>query len=125
MKRLATLIFLIPFTAGCIGLIVGGAGAAGAYAWINGNLSRNYKQPMETTLEGVLSALRVLRLNITERKHDAFDGYVTAKMVKGKNVRITLERWTNSETRVTVRVGALGDRDVAMKIHEQIESELR
>ena len=125
MKRLVAILLLAPFSAGCFWLVAGGAGAAGAYAWINGNLSRNYKQPMETTWEGSLHALRTLKLKVTSQKHDAFNGYIKVKMVKGDEMKLTLERWTSHETKVTIRVGALGDRDVSMRVHEQIEKQLR
>lgn len=125
MRRMVAILLLAPFSAGCFWLVAGGAGAAGAYAWINGNLSRNYKQPMETTWEGSLHALRKLKLKVTEQKHDAFNGYIKVKLVKGDVVKLSLERWTNNETKVTVRVGALGDRDISMRVHEQIEKELR
>ncbi len=125
MRRTVAILLLAPFFAGCFWLVAGGAGVAGAYAWINGNLSRNYKQPIETTWKGSLRALRKLKLKVTERKHDAFNGYIKAELVKGDVVKLSLERWTNNETRVIVRVGMLGDRDISMRVHEQIEKELR
>ncbi len=125
MKRLSAAILLVPFVAGCLWAVAGGAGAAGAYAWVNGNLSRNYKQPIETAWEGSMHALRVMRLKVVDQKHDGFNGYITVKMVKGDNISVKLKRWTAQETKITIRVGVLGDRDVSMTLHDQIEKELR
>ena len=125
MRRILVLSFLLPLLSGCFWMMAGGAGAAGAYMWLNGELSRNYKQPMETTWEGTLHALRTLRLPVEEKKHDAFYGYIKAKMAKGKTLSVTLERWTDVETKVTVRVGALGDKEVSRRVHEEISRSLK
>lgn len=124
MKRLAV-VFLCATLSGCVWAVAGGAGAAGAYFWVKGNLERNYHQPLATAWEGTLHATRVLRLKVVSQEHDAFNGYINAKMAKGEDVRIKLERWTDTETRITVRVGALGDEAVSRKIHKEIEKALR
>ena len=125
MKRLVAILLLVPFSAGCFWMVAGGAGAAGAYVWNKGGLTRNYKQPMETTLEGTLHALRKLKLKITDQKSDAFNGYIKAEMAQGKVLKVKLESWTSNETRVTVRVGTMGDHKVSVRVHEQIEKELK
>ncbi len=118
-------ILLVPFAAGCFWAVAGGIGAVGGYAWVNGNLSRNYQQPIETAWEGTMHAIRVLKLKVVDQKHDAFNGYITVKMAKGDIISVKLERWTAQETKITIRVGALGDRDVSMTLHDQIEKELK
>jgi len=125
MRRLIAITLLAPLMSGCFWIVAGGAGAAGTYVWVNGNLSRNYRQPMETTWEGTLHALRVLRLPVEERKHDAFYGIIKARLARGEELRVTLERWTDTETKVTVRAGALGDRNVSERVHEEIDKALR
>ena len=114
----------IPLFLGCQVLALGGAGVVGAYAWINGNLTRNYAQPLETAWEGTMHAVRTLRLNVVKQKRDAFNGLIDIELVKGDPMRISLERWTDRETRITVRVG-LGDREVSIRVHEEIARSLK
>lgn len=116
----------LPFMSGCFYLVAGGTGAAGTYVWLNGSLARNYKQPLETAWEGSLHALRVLRMPVEEKRHDAFYGVIKARMAKGDEVlKVTLERWTERETKITVRAGVLGDRKISEGVHEEIERALK
>jgi hypothetical protein len=89
-------------------------------------LSRNYNQPLETAWEGTKHALNSLRFKTTNQSVDSHYGKITANPEWGdEKIIVSLEKWTNSETRVTVRVGALGDRDRSEKIHGEIEKALR
>lgn len=108
---------------GCLWMVAGGA--AGAYLWSEGNLVRHYAQPLSTTWEGARFALRGLGLAVEEQKIDQHQGRLTAKQGNGVPVMVTLERWTDRETRVSVRVGALGDRAGSERVHEAIARALR
>lgn len=126
MKKVFFAVAITALTASCAFVFVGSAGVAGAYAWSHGELSRNYRQPLETAWEGAKHALRSLRITITNQSMDPHYGKITAKPEKGdEKITVSLEKWTNSETRVTVRVGALGDRERSEKIHSEIEKALR
>lgn len=126
MRRLLAALIVMPLVSGCFWAVAGGAGAAGTYVWMNGNLSRNYTQPMETAWEGTLHALRVLQLPVEERKHDAFFGVIKARMAKRDEImKITLERWTDTETKISVRAGVFGDRKISERVHEEIEKALK
>jgi len=108
---------------GCLWMVAGGA--AGAYLWSEGNLVRHYSQPISTAWEGARFALRDLGLAVEEQKIDSHQGQLTAKRSNGVPVMVTLERWTERETRVSVRVGALGDRAESERVHEAIARALR
>ncbi|MBI4666587.1 MAG: DUF3568 family protein [Nitrospinae bacterium] len=125
-KKLALLALVMAPLYGCVALVAGGAGAAGAYMWTHGNLTRNYHQPMETTWEGALHALSVLNLPVIEQEHDKFNGRIKAKMaVKNDQLIIIMERWTDNETKVTVRAGPLGNRGISERVHEEIARALK
>jgi hypothetical protein len=126
MKRLVFAMLMTAFTESCALVMVGSAGVAGAYGWSQGNLSRNYRQPIATAWEGSKHALGVLRLKVEEQKIDAHYGKIVAAIPdKEETATISLEKWTNAETRISVRVGVIGDRAKSEKIHEEIEKALR
>ena len=126
MKRLVAIMIMVPFLSGCYVFLAGGAGAVGAYAWVKGTLSRNYKQPFETTWEGTLFAVRKLGFDVKDSRHDQHYGIIKATMPStGGVVSVALERWTSRETKVSVRVGTLGDRSVSLHLHEEIGKALR
>jgi hypothetical protein len=126
MKKLVFAALLTAFTGSCAFVMVGSAGMAGAYAWSQGELSRNYRQPLATSWEGVKHALSVSRLTVEEQAIDPHYGKIVASAPGGEEqVTVSLEKWTKTETRVTVRMGVMGDRAKSERIHEEIEKALR
>lgn len=126
MKKLLLIAALAALTGSCAVVMVGSAGAAGAYGWSQGELGRNYRQPIATAWEGVKHSLGVLRLTVEEQKINDYSGkIVAASHERDEAITVSLEKWTNTETRVSVRVGVIGDRAKSEKIHEEIEKALR
>lgn len=126
MKKLCFAALLMAFTGSCALVMVGSAGMVGAYGWSQGELSRNYRQPLATAWEGSKHALGVLRLTVAEQKINSHTGKIVASYpVKEEAVTVNLEKWTNVETRISVRVGLIGDRAKSERIHEEIEKAMR
>lgn len=126
MKKILALIIAAQTLSGCFWFVAGGAGAAGAYIWSRGALTRHYHQPFETTWEGTMHALRVMNLKVEESKKDNYDGVIKTKMPGGKEkLVISLEKWTDRETRVTVRAGVPGDKAFSERTHEEIAKALK
>lgn len=126
MRKLILAAMLMAFTGSCAFVLAGSAGMAGAYAWSQGELSRNYRQPLVTAWEGVKHALNVSKLVVEEQTVDSHYGKMTANTPgKEEKVTVSLEKWTKTETRITVRVGVMGDRPKSERIHEEIEKALR
>jgi len=126
MKKLVLAALLSAFTGSCALALAGSAGVAGAYGWSHGELARNYRQPLETTWEGAKHAINVLRLTVGEQTLNGHYGKIVAKTPgKDEKTIISLEKWTKTETRVTVRVGLIGDRPQSEHIHEEIAKALR
>ncbi len=125
LQRFTIAIILGVSLSGCVALTAGGVGAAaGAYVWVNGNLHRHYTAPFESTWDSALTALDRMGYEVVDKSHDEYEGEITAQITKNEGVQVTLERWTNAETRVTVRVGALGDKDISTAIHDEINKAL-
>jgi len=125
VKKLMASFFIAPLMAGCVFMVAGGAGVAGAYIWKEGNLARHYTAPMEMCWDATMTAMQSLRLKIDEQKHDRYKGSILATMHNNEKLWITLERWTDRETRVMIRAGALGDRELSERVHVEIEKALR
>ncbi len=126
MKRFFLALLFIPYLTGCYVLLAGGAGAVGTYVWMQGNLERNYRQPLDTAMEGSLHALRNMRFKIVKNKQDSHYGLIAARRPStNEELTVALERWTNVETKITVRAGSFGDRNISRHVHEEIEKALR
>jgi hypothetical protein len=112
--------------AACQVVLLGGAGAVGAYAWVAGSLERSYLQPLPTAWEGTMHALRQMKLKVLSARLDAHYGLITTDMPgANETMRIALEKWTNKETKISVRAGIIGDRVFSEKVHDEIARALR
>lgn len=123
-RTLAGAALLALSLTGCAVVVVGGAGAGGAYLWHEGALSRHYPAPLRATYDAALEAARSLQMAVDRSDVDAFAGSIRGVTVaRDQQFTITLERWTDDETRVTVRVG-VGDRPASARLHTAIARSL-
>lgn len=106
-------------------MLAGGAGVTGAYFWKQGNLTRNYMHPLDDTWKGALRAIESLNLKIKAKRRDSHYGVIKAKLPSEETLKIAMERWTDRETKVTIRSGASGDREMSQRVHAQIEKAIR
>jgi hypothetical protein len=126
LKRLILTLVVSSLLSGCFWLVAaGGTGTIGAFAWRDGNLARNYGEPLSTSWDATLYACRLQNLEVTEKKVDSFRGKIKANHDELGAVRIDLEKWTKNETEITVRVGVLGNRKGSEQIHDEIAKALR
>lgn len=108
-------------------LILGGAAAAagaGTYAYIKGDLKRNYEAPIDKAWEAAVKAVEELKMTIESKKHDAFSGIIKGKMADGKSFAINLKRLGENSTEIGIRIDTFGDRQKSEVIHDKILSKL-
>ena len=108
-------------------LILGGAAAAagaGTYAYIKGDLKRNYEAPIDKAREATVKAVEELKLTIESKQHDAFSGIIKGKMADGKSFAINLKRLGETSTEIGIRIDTFGDRQKSEAIHDKILSKL-
>ena len=108
-------------------LILGGAAAAagaGTYAYIKGDLKRNYEAPIDKAWEAAVKAVEELKMIIESKKHDAFIGIIKGKMADGKSFAIHLKRLGENSTEIGIRIDTFGDRQKSEVIHDKILSKL-
>ena len=103
---------LIGATAAAVG--------AGTYAYIKGNLSRNYDASMDKTWQAAVQAVEELKLTTESKQHDAFTGVIKGKMADGKSFTINLKRLGENSTEIGIRIGTFGDRARSEAIHDKI-----
>jgi len=110
--------------AGCFWAVASGGVVAGAYIWKQGRLSRNYNQPLSTAFEGALHALNVLGYKVTRVDRGEYRGFIQAPYKKRDTMTVSLEKWTENETRITVRAGVPGNRAISEQVHDEINKAL-
>jgi hypothetical protein len=125
-QALPLLIFLLAGS-GCALAVVGGVGAGGAYVWEKGKLTTYIKAPLGAVYESALNSANAFFKSVIEKKLTDHYGTLEGVMLAGGDeAHIYMERWTDTETRVTVRVGLYKNkkaetilRDMESRIGEQ------
>lgn len=97
---------------------------AGTYAYIKGDLKRNYEAPIDKAWEATLKAVEELKLKVESKQNDAFSGVIKGNMADGKSFAINLKKLTETSTEIGVRIDAFGDRQKSETIHDKILSKL-
>ena len=105
---------------GCVALLAGAAGGAGTAAWLSGKLSQEVNASFDKTLKAAKSALRSFKLKVTKETIEEKVAQVMSNYTDGRTIWIDIHRVSESTSRVEVRVGATGDKDIARKILDRI-----
>ena len=108
-------------------VILGGAAAAvgvGTYAYIKGDLKRNYEAPIDKAWDATVTAVEELKMPIESKQHDAFSGTIKGNMADGKSFVINLKRLGETSTEIGIRIGTFGDRQKSEAIHDKILSKI-
>lgn len=115
---------LALWLAGCAAVLVG-AGAGGAtYAYVTGQLEQGYSASLDRTYAATLTALKRLEITVIERNKDQLGATIQARRADDTKVKVKLEAEGRDHTRVAIRVGIFGDKDVSIRINEEIRRAL-
>jgi hypothetical protein len=130
MKRnllLSVILSCYLITVGCAAVITGAVVGAGAYTYMNGQLSRLYQAPFDTTNQACTATLKKLKIAITEEASDGINMTIKAKRTDGTSVTVITEMVEPSITKVSVRSGMVGiwDKNVSELIHASIAQRLQ
>jgi len=125
MKKPARFIVLLTallFSYGCAaGLLVVGAGVgAGAYKYLEGSLGRDYPVEYSQAWESINTALENLQISLTSSSNQGTKGRIDGVTQDGKKVAVKITDMGQGVSYISVRVGMLGNRDAAVRIHEEI-----
>ena len=112
-------------SSGCALLLLGAGAAAGAgtVVYFKGQLQSNEEVSMAKADAAVRATIDNLGYPITSQSEEkgVSMSYV-ARKGSDTDVRITLEKLTNSSTRIKIRVGLMGDQAASQQILEKIRS---
>lgn len=123
LLRLIVLLLSLTILWGCeVALFTGGAVVGiGAYKYIEGAVEVEYPLDYKTAWDKTNSALSSLYISVSESSDDGLSGKIDAVRKDGTSVLIRLKERRRGITVINVRVGALGNRDDAERIHDEIK----
>ena len=94
------------------------------YNQIMGELQASERRPLDSLWMASQRALEVLELRIVAREKDALSALLRARGAEGKEVKVRLEKVSDSTTLVKVKVDLLGDQHQSQLILDQILREM-
>ena len=125
MKRLLYPLAVMLVLSGCV-VAIGAAGAGGAlgYKYVKGELKTVYNANFSRVWQATLNALKDLKIKIIEKRSDLVEGEIKAKTGTGKSVKISIKS-NGKITKVSIRVGILGDMDYSLAIKYRIDAYIK
>ncbi len=129
MKRrglyLYILLVLYVFNSGCVAAVIAGAAAGGAgIVWYKGKLVETMPASVPSVHRATKAGLKDLNINITEDKSDSLTSKISGLLADGKKVWVDAESTGTSTTKLTIRVGILGDKAFSLRIRDAIKRHL-
>jgi hypothetical protein len=119
LKVLLVVLSCVLFTltlAGCAALLLGGAAGAGGAVYIKGELKEDMSASVPRVHHATIAALKELNLPVNEDIHDKLSAKIQSRFADGAEVWIAIESVTAESSKVTIRVGVMGDEQKARQI---------
>lgn len=89
-----------------------------------GALEVDVAKPIDDVNRAVLTAMSDLNLNVTEHAKDSFGAHVVAKEAEGGDIKVNMVANSPAITRISIRVGLLGDEGKSRRILRAIQDKL-
>lgn len=90
-----------------------------------GTVTTRLDHPPDVIVTATKKAVDELKLTLISSKATKLDGEVVARTAQGENVVVTVERETDTISKVWIRVGTTGDQDVSMTLLDKIKENLK
>lgn len=110
-------------TSGCMA-VAAGAGAAGAVAYVRGDLDANLDANFDQAVAAANRAIDRLKFAKVSENKDALQAILIARNAADKRIELRLERVGERVTKVKIRVGVFGDEPLSIAILDQIKAAL-
>jgi hypothetical protein len=120
---LSLVVGLLSFS-GCVALVVGAAAGAGGAVYVMGKLEEEVAHPVPTVHQAVLKGLQELQLPTLENKVDQLTARLESQLADERRIWINLEAVDKNRTRLTIRVGLMGDEPQSRRILEAVKKHL-
>jgi hypothetical protein len=114
-----TAISLLP---GCVAVAVA-AGAAGI-AYVNGDLEAKLDATPQRVIQASEAALKDMEVPIVSKDASAIDGKLIGRTALKKKVEITVQRETETTSKISIRIDTFGDESLSRQILEKIQAKL-
>ena len=123
---MSALLLLFIFNAGCAAVLVGAGAAAGGAGviWYKGKLEETIPASVPRVHQAVKAGLSDLKIHITEDRSDNLTVEVNGILADGKKVWIDAVSTSPTTTKLTIRVGYLGDKALSLRIRDAIKKHL-
>jgi len=112
------------FCSGCFALAVGAAGGVAGAVYVMGKLKDEVDHPVPVMHEATVAAMKDLELTLTEDKVDKLSAHMESAFSDGATIWIDIDSVSDSRSRVTIRVGVMGDEVRSRKIYDAIRQHL-
>jgi hypothetical protein len=124
IKSLIVLLAMVFSLSGCVAawLVVGAGAGIGTYKYIEGNLARDYPIEYSRAWDATNSALANQQISITNSMDEGTQGKIVAVRRDGTKVTVKLTDKGQGVTKISIRVGQLGDKSESETIHDEIAS---
>lgn len=130
MKEKLKKLLLVPllavcaaFSTGCVAVAVGAA-AGGTIAYVRGELEVTYDYELERVYLATRAAVDDLGFSLVSDRGDRTGGEIIARTARDQRVQITMIPVADRATEVKIRVGAFGDQELSVRIHDAIRKRL-
>lgn len=116
-------LLLLPLLSGCV-VVLAGAASAGTVAWVEGRLDSPLDANFDQLENAVNKAVTQLQFVKVSEKKDALTAKLTVRTAEDKKVEIKVLRVGDKTSRVQIRIGVFGDKDLSLAVLDKIKSNL-
>lgn len=121
MARLVLVAAVAWGVSGCI-FAVGAAAGGAAYAYLKGEGTRAYAEPLPKVRDAVLKALEDLSLPRLHADTDGVSSKIKSTTSDGRDINVVLTSESAKVTMVSVRVGMFGDEVITRRLIARIDA---
>jgi hypothetical protein len=111
---------IVAGASGCVALLAGAAGGAGAAVWMSNKLGQDVNGPQEQAVIAAKAALKDLNLPLSKETTEADLVQLRSDYYDKSEIWIDVRRLTPQTCRIEVRVGVPGDKDATRKVFNAI-----
>ncbi len=112
-------------SAGCFAVAVGAVAGAGGVIWAKGALNKEYSESLEKVYRATKVAMGKLDLPLLLDRKDELSAKIESEFSDGKKIWIEVEYVSKYTTKVSIRVGTLGDELRSREISDMINQSFK
>ncbi|NTV29046.1 MAG: DUF3568 family protein [Candidatus Omnitrophica bacterium] len=118
------LCLMVSVSSGCVALLAGAAGGAGAAYWISNKLGQDVNGPMEQVLKATRAGLEELRLPVTKETRETGVVQVRSEYPDAGPIWVDIRSISPQKCHLEVRVGITGNKEATRRVFDTIMKRL-